>query len=100
MEGGTTWRTHFALMREHLNIVYVKDFRWIDGRSRPVNVPLASPGSRVDPSFFKILARSGYTGPISLHEEYLDHRDPKLVPQHLEAMRRDLKVLRSWLQSS
>ncbi len=98
VEGGTTWETHFALIKKRIQIIYVKDFRWVDGNRKPVNVPLGSEGSRVDTRFFKLLAQSGYQGPISLHEEYLNHRDPKEVPKHLQAMKKDLKTLNSWIQ--
>ncbi len=95
VEGGLCWPVHFNLMRPHLGIVYVKDFRW-NGR-KVGNVPLGK--GMVDPKFFKMLRKSGYGGPISLHEEYLDHRKPELVPKHLEAMRKDLETLRSWLKA-
>lgn len=98
VEGGMSWPAHFALVRSRINIVYVKDFKWARGKARPVNIPLGAEGSRVDPKFFELLASSGFAGPISLHEEYLDHRDPKLVPRHLEALRSDLSTLRRWLR--
>ena len=34
---------------------------------------------------------------VALHEEYLDHADPKLVPQHLDGLKSDLQTLREWL---
>lgn len=99
VEGGTTWKTHLALLRPRIQAIFVKDFRWVDGQRKPVNIPLGAEGARVDPEFFEILARSDFKGPISLHEEYLDHRDPALVPEHLEAMGRDLRTLKGWLKS-
>ena len=93
VEGGASWPTTFRMIRPHVDTVYVKDFRWRDGKA--VNVPLGQ--GRVSRSFFDLLAESDFTGPISLHEEYLDHRRPELVPEHLAAIRRDFATLRDWL---
>jgi len=93
VEGGTSWPIGFQLMRPHVQVVYVKDFVW--GKTKPENVPLGQ--GRVDAKFFPLLAKSNFTGPISLHEEYLDHRKPELVDQHWQAIEADVKTLRSWL---
>ena len=61
----------------------MKDFVWGEG-PRPQNVPLGK--GRVDANFFRMLADTNFAGPISLHEEYLDHRKPELVPDHLAAI--------------
>jgi sugar phosphate isomerase/epimerase len=94
VEGGTSWPATFNMIRPHVETVYVKDFAWGD-EAQPINVPLGE--GRVAPSFFEMLKASGYSGPISLHEEYLDHRDPELVPKHLAAIKQDLAKLRQWL---
>ena len=91
VEGGTSWPTTFRMIRDHIDTVYVKDFVWESGKMK--NVPLGE--GLVKPSFFKMLAESDFTGPISLHEEYLDHRDPELVPQHLAAIAKDLARLKT-----
>ncbi|MGB7343999.1 MAG: sugar phosphate isomerase/epimerase family protein [Pirellulaceae bacterium] len=93
-EGTSTWPVGFRSIEPHLGMVYVKDFA-IENE-KVVNVPLGE--GYVDKEFFKLLAQRSYSDPISLHEEYLDHRDPKLVPEHLAAMKKDLEVLKSWLQ--
>ena len=93
VEGGMSWPITFNRIQPHLNTVYVKDFQW-DGR-KPKNVPLGE--GNVDPKFFSMLKNTGFDGPISLHEEYLDHRKPDLVPEHIQAIKKDLSVLRSWL---
>lgn len=94
VEGGMSWPVTFRMIQPHLNTVYVKDFVWDE--VKPKNVPLGE--GRVSPTFFKLLAETGFKGPISLHEEYLDHRLPELVPQHLAAMKQDLATLRNWLR--
>ena len=94
VEGGTSWPITFNLIRPHIDMVYVKDFRWIGKKVQ--NVPLGE--GHIDPKFFRMLADSGYRGPCSLHEEYLDHRKPELVPRHLEAIKKDLATLTQWLE--
>jgi sugar phosphate isomerase/epimerase len=93
VEGGTSWPTTFRMIRDHIDTVYVKDFVW-NGR-KASNVPLGE--GLINPQFFKMLAETDFSGPISLHEEYLDHRDPELVPQHIAAIKRDYKVLKQML---
>lgn len=96
VEGTMSWPVTFQMLRPHIDTVYVKDFRWNKGK--PENVPLGE--GHISPEFFRMLAASNFTGPVSLHEEYLDHRRPELVPQHLDAIRRDFVTLKDWLKKS
>ncbi|GAB5403612.1 MAG: sugar phosphate isomerase/epimerase [Aureliella sp.] len=93
VEGGTSWPMTFRMLAPHVVAVCIKDFQW-DGKKLK-NVPLGT--GRVEPSFFKLLAEANFTGPISLHEEYLNHKDPSLVGEHMRAIRGDYKTLRRWL---
>ncbi len=93
VEGATSWPVTFDAIRPHVAAVYVKDFRWHGKKVE--NVPLGE--GNVSPTFFQMLADADFSGPISLHEEYLDHRPPELVPQHLAAIKKDLATLRQWL---
>lgn len=94
-EGGMSWPVTFNMIRPSIDTVYVKDFVWKEGK-KPANVALGT--GRIDPIFFKKLTDTGFKGPISLHEEYLDHRNPDLVPQHLAAIKADLATLRTLLE--
>ncbi len=96
-EGGMSWPVTFNMIQPSIDTVYVKDFVW-KGDKKPSNVPLGS--GRIDPKFFKMLSDVGFSGPISLHEEYLDHRKPELVPEHLAAIKADLATLRTMLTSN
>lgn len=93
VEGGTSWPLTFRMIAPHVVTVYVKDFVWKEARVE--NVPLGQ--GQIDSAFFKMLSDTEFQGPISLHEEYIDHKDPALVPQHLGAIKQDLGVLSSWL---
>ena len=94
-EAGLAWPNNFRFALPHIGIIYVKDFAWEDGNAQPLNVPLGQ--GRVDKRFFTMLKESGYSGPVSLHEEYINHADPSLVPQHIAAFRKDIATLRNWL---
>ncbi len=94
VEAGMSWPVTYHMIRPHIDTVYVKDFVWNDG-VKPVNVPLGE--GRIDDDFFKMLKNSGFNGPISLHEEYLDHRKPELVPEHLAAIKQDFATLKKFL---
>ena len=90
-EGGMSWPITFDLIWPHVDSIYVKDFVWEGKKLR--NVPLGS--GLVPKEFFKQLKTRKFTGPISLHEEYLDHKNSDLVPKHWEAIKIDLKTLQS-----
>lgn len=98
VEGGQSWPTEFQLMRPHIGMVYCKDCIWETGNKRPVNVPLGT--GRVDyPAFIKLLKKSNYSGPISLHMEYKNHKDPSLLKESIAAIRADKKALDELLLS-
>lgn len=90
VEGGLCWPIHFGLMKPHLAAVYVKDFRW--NGNKPENVPLGT--GRVNKSFFPMIAKAGFTGPISLHVEYLGKSGTQ---ENIAALKNDLKTLRQLL---
>ncbi|WP_397384730.1 sugar phosphate isomerase/epimerase family protein [Prosthecobacter sp.] len=94
-EGGLSWPLEFNLVKDHIGAAYFKDFKW-DGR-KLVTVPIGE--GQVDPAYGKMLMKTGYTGPISLHLEYLkgDPKDPAVLKGFREAHTRDMKTLSGWL---
>jgi sugar phosphate isomerase/epimerase len=94
-EGGLSWPLEFNLVKDHIGAAYFKDFKW-DGR-KLVTVPLGE--GQVDPAYGKMLMKTGYTGPISLHLEYLkgDPKDATVLKEFREAHLRDVKTLHGWL---
>ena len=92
VEGGTSWPVAFRRIWQHVDTVYAKDFVW-EGK-RVKNVPLGS--GRVDyHRFLSMLQAKQFRGPISIHVEYLDHRDPDLIEDHIAANSRDVSKLRT-----
>jgi len=88
VEGGLAWPLHFRLASPHLGAIYVKDFKWQENR-KPKNVPLGT--GRVDPKFFGQARAAGFSGPLSLHVEYLPQAG--LAP-NVAALKTDLATLR------
>jgi sugar phosphate isomerase/epimerase len=92
IEAGLSWPTVYNAMLPRIGAVYVKDFDWT-GRDVK-HVPLGE--GRVDRKFFRQLKADNFTGPISLHVEYLGNGSTQ---ENVAALRRDLATLRSWLDA-
>ena len=91
VEGGRAWPLLWRLMRDRVGCVYVKDFRW-DGR-KAVNVPLGK--GQVDPDLLRMVSDEVAPGtPLSLHMEYVDHRDPGKKAENMRAIAADRIALR------
>lgn len=97
VEGGHSWPVAFLRVLPHIETIICKDFVWKGGKVE--NVPLGE--GQVDyPRYLKMLAGTDFSGPVSLHVEYIDHLDPELVPQHLAANQRDLQRLDALLSTA
>lgn len=92
IEAGLSWPTVYNAMLPRIATVYVKDFAWDDRKAK--HVPLGE--GRVDRKFFRQLVADKFAGPISLHVEYLGEGTAQ---ENAAAITRDLKVLRTWLDS-
>jgi sugar phosphate isomerase/epimerase len=90
---GVAWPVVFNLMRPHFGAVYVKDFRWSERKME--NVPLGE--GVVDEKFFSQLKRSQYSGPISLHVEYLQQAG---LEPNVAGLKNDLATLRARLAAA
>ena len=93
VEGGQSWPVTFRMIQPHIDTVFVKDYAWVN--KQVVNVPLGE--GHVTKDFFKMLADIQFHGPISLHEEYLDHKKIELIPDHWAAIKKDFATLDRWI---
>ena len=93
VEATAAWPQAYAVARPHLGALFVKDAIFEKGVAK--DVPLGG-GLNARKLFDRIL-RDGLPGPISLHMEHIDHSDPKLLDQRIEATTRDITTLRSWI---
>lgn len=90
-EAGMSWSVLWRVIRDRVRVVYMKDFRW-QGR-KAVNVPLGT--GQVDPELYTMVSTEVSKGtPVSLHMEYIDHRDPAKQRECMDAFVRDRRALR------
>ena len=98
IEGGYSgWEIGFHRVASRLKMVATKDFYWEkrDGRWHRRICPLGE-GMVNYPEFFKLLAASGFSGPISLHIEYEIEAPTESARRErvLAAIERDYNYLR------
>ncbi len=105
-EGGTAWPLGLRLLKDYIKFTANKDFGWFKEENgwRARHVPLGT-GIVDFPAYFKLYKKLGLTGPISMHFEYPlggannGSREITIPKREVEAaMRRDLGILRGWLQ--
>ena len=96
VEGGLGgWINDFRVTQDHLRGVAIKDFVWgkdARGNWQPQWKPLGEGMVRF-PEFFRMVAASGFNGPLQMHFEY-PLGDPASTKV---AMKRDLATLRGYL---
>ncbi len=93
VESTTAWPLAYSSIREHIGAIFVKDA--IVDRDKVRDVPLGQ-GHQARALFQRIRA-DRVQGPLSLHMEHIDHRDPSLLSNRIEATAQDISTLREWL---
>jgi len=93
VEGTNSWPIQANLLRPHLGALYVKDYTWVENKK--TLVPLGQ--GNIDSRYPRQLLKSGYTGPVNLHVEYLKPFSKENVPKQIAAIKRDVGTLRKWL---
>ena len=99
VESGLSWPTSFALVKERVGAVIVKDFYWkhTPGEgAKTVWVPIGQ-GS-IQPRFFGMLRASGFQGPITMQFEYAWEGGDGLESR-LKALKQDNLKLREWVRA-
>ena len=98
VEGGLSWPTNFALVKDRIGAVIAKDFYWKHAAGeggKTVWCPIGQ-GS-INPKFFTMLRASGFRGPITMQFEYPWEGGDGLESR-LRAMKEDNRKLREWLK--
>lgn len=109
VEGGRSWQNGLRLVKDRINTIALKDFRWekIDGKWRLLNTPMGE--GMVDfVAYFKILKAYNIHVPATIHYEYdlfgADHGNRDVSKDHhkkiFSAMKRDLELVRKWWQEA
>ena len=95
-EGSKCWPLHWAVCRDHIDTVYVKEPHWTTPGQPPKVGPLGEGG--INQAFYQTLLKSDFSGPISLHVEYFNHKDPAQEGPFLEATAKDFATLKGFLE--
>ena len=93
VEGTNSWPIQTNLLHPHLGALYLKDYTWI--KNKKSLVPLGQ--GNINSGYPRRLLKSGYTGPVNLHVEYLKPFSKENVPKQIAAIKRDAGTLRKWL---
>ena len=93
VEGSKVWPLNFALIRDYMDTVYIKEPYWSNNKQTwgPIG------NGSIDKGFYKTLKSSEFAGPISVHVEYLGHKDPKIVPAVIKAMGENFATVKELL---
>ncbi len=92
IEGAKAWPLNFALIRPHVDMVFLKEPHWRDGKLGWA--PLGE--GVVDRGFYRVLRESGFEGPVSIQIEYVGD-GPEKEKAVIQAMRNDLATARRLL---
>ncbi len=95
IEGSSSWPTEVALVQDHIGMAFFKNFVWDAKGYKPA--PLGE--GVVGRGYVERLKAGGFSGPVCLHIEHVKGslKDPGYLEAALEATRKDLVTLRSWL---
>jgi sugar phosphate isomerase/epimerase len=99
VEGGLSWPTNFALVKDRVGAVIVKDFTWKLTAGRGGTTDWCPIGKgMVQPRFFTMLKASGFNGPITMQFEYPFENES--LDARMRAYRADNLQLRTWLKGA
>jgi len=92
---GDAWRAHFAKLKSHFKIAYVKDVKRSGGW-----VPFGA-GDIASTGYFGLLLQMNYQAPTSLHIEFdwTDAGKSKNRPALVRALKDSSRTLRQWLSA-
>ena len=102
VEGGKNWQIGFRLIKDHINTLVIKDFKWarVGGMWKPVYSPLGE-GMIDFVRFFKLLKQYHINVPVSVHCEYdlggAEHGGTSSIDSKsvFEKLKQDLQFLRA-----
>jgi hypothetical protein len=95
---GSSWKTAVAACKPHLRSIYVKDGLWHGQRGDEYKDTALDTGF-VNRTVFNEIRRDVNPVPMCIHMEWLGYRvfGKEEIPAAIEAHRKDLAVLRSWV---
>jgi sugar phosphate isomerase/epimerase len=93
VEGGKSWPIQLQLLKPYIKSIYVKDPLWVNKKT--IWKPLGQ--GQVSSKMIKLLNDFNIAGPISLHVEYLSHKDHSNIVKFKKAFENDLRTLKKWM---
>lgn len=96
IEGQMSWPIEVNLVHEHIGVAYFKNIRWTADAKGHEPAPLGE--GVVNKSYVDLLKKLKWSGPVSLHIEYLKGKlkDEGYLQEAIAATKRDMAVLKSW----
>ena len=96
IEGQLSWPIEVNLVHEHIGVAYFKNIRWTADAKGHEPAPLGEGVVKKD--YVDLLKKLGWSGPVSLHIEYLKGKlkDEGYLKEAVAATKRDMEVLKSW----
>jgi sugar phosphate isomerase/epimerase len=98
LESGLSWPTSFALVKDRIGAVIVKDFAWkfVPGEGdKPDWCPLGR--GTLHPKFFAMLRASGFRGPITAQYEY-PIEGGEALEARIRSLKEDHRKLQEWIK--
>lgn len=94
VEGSESWPLEVSLVRDYIGVAYFKNFNFGDGKHG--TCPLADGVVKKD--YVAQLKKLGWSGPCSLHIEYLKGKlkDPGYLEEAVKATKTDFATLKEW----
>lgn len=102
IEGGINWELGLALIKDRINSIVIKDFKWekVNGTWEVIKTPL-SEGMVNFTKYFSLLKRYNINVPVSVHFEYdlggAEHGKNPTMPQKeiFNKMKKDISFIRT-----
>jgi sugar phosphate isomerase/epimerase len=96
VESTEAWKAGYARVRENIGAIFAKDAIITNGKAEDGPLGRNEKGKQL----FDMIEKDHVGLPVSMHMEYIDHTKPALLPQRMEAVAKDIKTLKGWLQEA
>ncbi len=96
VESTEAWKAGYARVRENIGAIFAKDA--IIDQGKPEDGPLGR--NEKGKQLFDMIEKDNPGLPVSMHMEYMDHTNPAILAQRMEAVAKDIKTLKGWLKEA
>ncbi len=96
VESTEAWKAGYARVRDNIGAIFAKDAIVMNGKADDGPLGRNAKGKQL----FDMIENDHVGLPVSMHMEYMDHSNPTLLPQRMEAVAKDVKTLKGWLKEA